>query len=149
VHWRWHGDRDGRGGGLNVEIAAEARAAILAHARDTAPFECCGLLVGRAGRIERAVPARNLAERPTRYLLDPADHIRVRRAAREAGETVLGFYHSHPTSAPVPSSTDLDEASYPEAIYLIAGAGPAGVLSDIRAYRIDRGRVEEIGLGGR
>jgi proteasome lid subunit RPN8/RPN11 len=148
VHRRRHGDRDGRGGGLIVEIAAEASEAILAHARAASPAECCGLLVGNTGRIERAVPARNLAERPSRYLIDPADHIRARRAAREAGQTVLGFYHSHPASEPVPSSTDLDEASYPEAIYLIAGTGPAGVLSEIRAYRIDGGRAEELGLGG-
>jgi proteasome lid subunit RPN8/RPN11 len=148
VHRRRHGHRDGGGGGLTVEIAAAARDAILAHAREASPAECCGMLVGTAGRIERAVPARNLAERPTRYLIDPADHIRARRAARDAGETVLGFYHSHPASAPTPSSADLDEASYPEAIYLIAGTGPAGALSEIRAYRIDRGRVEEVGLGG-
>ena len=65
-----------------VRIAAAAREAILAHARDTKPGECCGLLVGKPGSIERAVRARNLAGQPTRYLMDPADHIRVRRAAR-------------------------------------------------------------------
>src|SRR5690348_10430726 len=123
-----------------VRIAAAAREAILAHAREARPGECCGLLVGKPGAIERAVRARNLAEESTRYLIDPVDHISVRRAARDRGLSVLGFYHSHPLGEPVPSPVDVDEASYPEAIYLIAGAGPEGPLSDIRAYRISRDR---------
>ena len=123
-----------------VSIAAAAREAILAHAREARPAECCGLLVGKPGSIERAIRARNLAEETTRFLMDPADHIQARRAAREAGETVLGFYHSHPAGAPIPSPADVDEASYPEAIYLIAGSGPEGSLTDVRAYRIGRDR---------
>ena len=121
-----------------VSIAAAARDAILAHAREARPGECCGLLVGKPGSIERAVRARNLAREPTRYLMDPADHIQARRAAREAGEMLLGFYHSHPAGAPIPSPADVDEASYPEVIYLIAGSGPEGPLTDVRAYRIGR-----------
>ncbi|HEY7791955.1 MAG TPA: M67 family metallopeptidase [Vicinamibacterales bacterium] len=132
-----------------VAITGEARGAILAHAREAWPAECCGLLLGREDRIERAIPARNLAESSaTRFLLDPADHIRARRSARDAGELVLGFYHSHPDSAPVPSPTDVDEASYPEAIHVIAGAGPSGRLSEIRAFRIVGGRVRAVALGG-
>ena len=35
---------------------------LFAHAREEAPRECCGLLVGAAGAVVRSVRARNAAE---------------------------------------------------------------------------------------
>ncbi len=93
---------------------------IVRHAREAAPLECCGLLVGRGDAIVDAVPVRNIAETPaTRFLLDPEDHINGRRAARDRGLDVVGFYHSHPRSAAQPSVTDLAELSYPDHLYAI------------------------------
>jgi len=120
-----------------VRIAGGAAAAILAHARAEAPNECCGLLVGRPGSIARAVPARNIADRPAaRYLIDPQDYFEAIRTARASGCAVIGFYHSHPAGPPTPSPTDLAEAGDPEAIYVIAGTGAGGPLADIRAFRL-------------
>jgi proteasome lid subunit RPN8/RPN11 len=84
---------------------------MLLHAREEAPNECCGLLVGRRGVVERSVRARNLQPGPTRYLIDPADHFGAIRTARSQGQRVIGAYHSHPSSAPAPSESDLAEAS--------------------------------------
>jgi hypothetical protein len=78
---------------------------VVAHARAEAPRECCGLLIGRAGEIERAFPARNARRGTTRYLIDPRDHFAAIKAAREAGAGVVGYYHSHPSTAPQPSPT--------------------------------------------
>ena len=109
------------------------RDAIVAHAREAAPAECCGMLVGSGGRITASVRARNLAAEPTRFLIDPVDHIRARREARDAGLDVVGFYHSHPHSDPAPSHTDLAEASYPNHLYAIVGL--KGEAADVRVYR--------------
>ncbi len=38
---------------------------------------------------------------------------------RRLGIELLAIYHSHPTSAPVPSKTDLARAFWPDAVYLI------------------------------
>jgi [CysO sulfur-carrier protein]-S-L-cysteine hydrolase len=111
---------------------------ILAHAREEAPHECCGLLVGRADAVVRAVRARNLSGVQTRYLVDPRDHFRALRSARADHLEVVGAYHSHPASSPVPSETDVsDAASGPEFLYLIVSL----LNDDVRAYRIDRGEV--------
>jgi proteasome lid subunit RPN8/RPN11 len=92
-----------------------------AHAERAAPDECCGLLIGEAVRIDSVWPAHNRSSTPrVRYELDPRDHFAAIRAARARGLAVVGAYHSHPRSAPLPSSTDRAEASA-HFIYLIVG----------------------------
>jgi proteasome lid subunit RPN8/RPN11 len=108
---------------------------ILAHAREEAPRECCGLLIGGDGTVERAVRARNLDEAPTRrYLIDPADHFRAIRAARAQRKDVIGAYHSHPSGPAVPSPTDLAEANNgSDFVYVIVWPGHG----DVCAYRYE------------
>src|SRR5919106_786727 len=55
--------------------AADVGDVIVRHAMQAAPHECCGILLGRSGEIIEAVPARNLADDPNRFFIDPADHI--------------------------------------------------------------------------
>lgn len=110
---------------------------MLDHAESAKPRECCGVLVGCADEILQAIAARNLADDPDRYLLDPADHIAIRRNARAAGLAVVGFYHSHPHSAARPSATDQAEATYPDHWYLIVG------VDGVRLFRLTAGNFAE------
>jgi desampylase len=100
-------------------VHADVLRVAIAHARDAAPAECCGVLIGTGERIVEAVRARNIADRPTRFEIDPKDHLDARRLARSRGLDVVGFYHSHPHSAASPSETDLAEAYYPDLVHLI------------------------------
>ena len=110
---------------------------MLAHAREEAPRECCGLLVGKGDAIARSVRAKNLDPKATRYLIDPEDHFAAIRGARMAGLEVIGAYHSHPSSTPVPSDTDTAEAnSGAEFLYVIVSL----VEDEVRAYRIVEGK---------
>ena len=118
--------------------------AVIAHARAAQPAECCGVLIGSGRAIDEALPARNLAGSPTRFLVDPKDHIDARRAARRRGLDVLGFYHSHPDSPAWPSPTDVDEATYPEAVHLIVSL--VGGAANVRLFRIARGSATELPL---
>jgi proteasome lid subunit RPN8/RPN11 len=111
--------------------------AILRHAESANPRECCGVLVGREDEILQACEARNLSDDPARYFLSPEDHIDIRRRARAAGLSVVGFYHSHPHSAAQPSVADRAEASYPDHLYLIVGMG------EVRLFRLCRGNFVE------
>ena len=109
-------------------------AEMLAHAREEAPRECCGLLIGKGETVERSVRARNIETRSTRYSIDPEDHFAAIRAARSEDREVVGAYHSHPASAPVPSATDVAEAnSGSDFLYVIVSL--AG--EDVRAYRFE------------
>jgi len=95
--------------------------AIAAHAKDAAPAECCGVLIGREGDVLEAVRTGNIADRPTRFEIDPKDHLAAIKSARARGLVIVGFYHSHPHSAPIPSETDQTEANYPDQLHLIIG----------------------------
>ena len=109
---------------------------MLAHAREEAPRECCGLLIGIRDVVERSVRAKNLAPQTTRYLIDPRDHLTAIRSARAAGREVIGAYHSHPASAPVPSDTDVAEAyGGSDFLYVIVSL----VNNEARAYSCEDG----------
>lgn len=136
------------GGSDEVEVVEVRRAALDAiarHAEEERPNECCGLLVGTPRRIDYARRARNLHASPTRYQVDPADHFAAIRAARADGLAVVGAYHSHPASPPVPSATDLAEALYPEFLYLIVSPPDRErPVAEIRGYRLLDGRFVEV-----
>jgi proteasome lid subunit RPN8/RPN11 len=125
-------------------IAPAALDAVIAHARDDRPRECCGMLIGSGKNIDDVIRAINLAERPTRFLVNPRDHIDARRAARERGREIVGFYHSHPDSAAVPSPTDIDEAAYPDAVHLIVSLAEGAPVA--RLFRIAGGTATEVRL---
>jgi proteasome lid subunit RPN8/RPN11 len=127
-----------------IRISPEALETVFAHARQTSPRECCGLLIGTPERIVEAAATGNLAESPNRFLIDPEDHIRIRRDARMRGLSVAGVYHSHPHSTAYPSQTDRAEASYSEYVYVIVGV--ADRRFEARAFKLDGAGFTELQL---
>jgi proteasome lid subunit RPN8/RPN11 len=96
---------------------------MLSQALSERPNECCGFLAGVAeegvARIVRRFPLVNALANPTRYLSEGSSLCAAHRACREAGLEFLATYHSHPTSEPIPSKTDLEENNWPGLITLI------------------------------
>ena len=125
-----------------MTIASPIVDAVIAHAMECQPRECCGVLLGKADTIIEAVRARNLAEGSTSFLIDPQDHIEARRTARSQGLDVIGFYHSHPHSHAIPSATDLAEAAYPECVHLIVGFVEG--TAEVRIFRYTGGGAIEL-----
>ena len=113
-------------------------AEMVAHAQAELPNECCGLLAGTIGadgiaRIECRYPLENALGSPTEYESEPRSHfVAVRDMHRRAIE-MLAVYHSHPTSAPVPSRKDIDRNLMGEGVmHFIVGL--QGETPDIRAW---------------
>jgi proteasome lid subunit RPN8/RPN11 len=123
-------------------IARSVHQAILEHARQMAPLECCGLLGGRQGTAERYYPLRNELASPVRYQGDASDMLAAFRDLRERELELVAIYHSHPTSAAVPSRIDLENNFYddiPHLILSLAEAPPA-----LRAYRLGAADYTEL-----
>jgi proteasome lid subunit RPN8/RPN11 len=123
---------------------------LLAHARAEEPNEACGLLAGdlASGMASRYLPARNAEASPLRYTVHPDDLVRIIFGIEDAGEDLVGIFHSHTHTPAVPSPTDLRSAQYPDAFYLLAtlsdpDASPGAAL---RAWRITDGASREAPL---
>jgi proteasome lid subunit RPN8/RPN11 len=99
---------------------------LCAHALETLPEECCGLILGREpARYARLVRCRN--EMTRRHLVDPvahpsdgragfwmneADYLHAQALAEEAGEEVTAVYHSHVDVGAYLSELDLEYAEH-------------------------------------
>ena len=81
--------------------------AMIAHALEDAPVECCGVLAASDGEVVSVVRAKNVEASPYRFKIDPLEYARLERAMDEAGAAPVGFYHSHTGSEAVPSPTDV------------------------------------------
>lgn len=117
---------------------------LIAHAREDAPNECCGMIGAKDGAATTVYRATNAEASPLRYNLDPQDQFKIMMTMEERGEDLAAIYHSHTKSPAYPSQTDINLATYPDAIYVIVslleGEEP------VRGYKIYEGQVEEVNL---
>ena len=121
-------------------IPAEVRAALVAHAEAEAPNEACGLVLLRDGAAERYVPGRNGAASPYRFEL-VLDDPELWFAEDDGYE--LAVFHSHLSSPPRPSRTDVENIGLWEGKpYLILTVR----TGELAAFTIESGRISEIAL---
>jgi len=107
---------------------------MVAHAREDLPNECCGMIGGRDGVASRVVRVENAAASPLRYEMDPQGQYDALKAIEDAGEELIGIYHSHTRSAAYPSQTDVNEARmWPEQAYVIVSLENEDA-PDVKAY---------------
>jgi [CysO sulfur-carrier protein]-S-L-cysteine hydrolase len=128
----------------SLRLPASVRGEIVAHAIAGKPNEACGLLGGRNGVVTSFHPVRNADESPYRYTVHPDDMVRVWAELEDADDEIVSIYHSHTKSAPYPSRTDVELATWPDAAYLIVSlrSDPA----ELAAFRLADGRIEELAL---
>jgi proteasome lid subunit RPN8/RPN11 len=133
---------------------------MIAHAREMDPFECCGLLAGRNGKVSHQYRISNTVARSgqalelfkqanvkrleqlsekTRpmvaYFMDTRELMAAFKDMRQKQLDLLVVYHSHTESPAYPSETDIGLAMYPEAAYLIVSLEDKR-KPDLQAYWI-------------
>jgi proteasome lid subunit RPN8/RPN11 len=127
-----------------MRIARELFDEMVAHAREDAPNECCGMVATSDGEAVKVYRAINAAASPLRYEIDGAEQYRIQLEIDDQDLELGAIYHSHTRSEPVPSQTDINLAFYPEALYVIVGL--ANGDADVRAFTIRDGQVTEADL---
>jgi proteasome lid subunit RPN8/RPN11 len=136
---------------IRLALPDALRERIVAEARASFPRECCGLIEGcwtDGGEAQALAlhPAANIAARDDRFEIEPEAQFAALKAARAAGHTLIGCYHSHPNGTATPSAHDLAGGGEENFLWLIAaleGKDAAVILAGF-AYRA--GGFGEIGL---
>ncbi len=120
-------------------LAPEHRRLLEAAARESAPEECCGILIGRHPQadirvVTRVVRTENAkaSHRERSYEIAPSELLAAWRMARAGGERILGFYHSHPSGSSRPSARDRVEAWSGMSYVIVAPADEACRLTSWR-----------------
>jgi proteasome lid subunit RPN8/RPN11 len=99
-----------------IRIETEPWAAMVAHARETYPKECCGAMIGtisgESKLVQVSLRLQNAfeGEQAARYELRPEDLLAADKAARERNMDLIGIYHSHPDCDAYFSKTDLQNS---------------------------------------
>ncbi len=126
-------------------LTAAQQRQILDHAVQGRPYEVCGLISGWQGIANSILPIANIAAAPrTRYLLDPAAFVAAYTQIERSGDELIGIYHSHPMGVPIPSTTDIAEATWPDVVYLIVGF--VADTPQMAVWSIRRGKVTPVKL---
>lgn len=148
-----------------LKIPQDILDAMVSHARELDPFECCGLLAGKHGTVTRQYRITNTVAQDARattvfeeagakqlghlsattraevaYFMDPKEMLAAFKDMRERQFDLVAIYHSHTHSPAYPSATDIGLTYYPEAAYLIISLEEK-TKPDIRAYWIRDRRV--------
>jgi proteasome lid subunit RPN8/RPN11 len=87
-------------------LQSEAR-----KAREAGNREVCGAILQHPDGSLQLCFADNESKRAHSFLLSPASVQRMQLLAEKAGATIIGSFHSHPSSGPEPGKGDLDGAS--------------------------------------
>ena len=116
---------------------------MLEHINQHAPLEACGLLAGKANRVERVILIRNQAQSPVRFVMDPYEQLQAFAWIDSSGLDLLGIFHSHPAGPDTASKTDIEEAAY-EVVHLIWAKDQNGWQA--RGFWIQNGRAMEVSL---
>ncbi len=120
-------------------VPAEIREQLVEHAAAEAPNEACGLVVLRDGVAERYVAGRNGAASPYRFELEvPPETWFLEDDGYE-----LAVFHSHLSSPPRPSRTDVENIGlWQSKPYLILSLR----TGELAGWRIEGSTIESVPL---
>jgi [CysO sulfur-carrier protein]-S-L-cysteine hydrolase len=136
-----------------VEIAPDQIEQIVAHAREEAPNECCGVVAVAVAQVgddrARAMAVRrthNVHASPKRFEIDGRDVLAAMREFEAEGWEIGAIYHSHTHTEPFPSQTDVNFAvNWPGVEWIIVGLADSA-QADVRSYLIEEGVIREVAL---
>ena len=116
---------------MSIEISATQLKIIYSHAEAIYPEECCGILIGilkrdRTKSVVEVIPTINdwqgsadevSRTKHSRYIIPAQAIFQAQKRAESLQLEIVGFFHSHPDTSPIPSECDRERAweiySYP------------------------------------
>ncbi len=128
-----------------IKIPKISKEIMIKQALSELPHECCGLLLGKNGKIQRTLPMRNAEPSPEAYFMDPRQQVEVFTDMEKKRETLIGIYHSHPEGPSTPSRTDLEMAFHQDVVYIIISLEKKN-NPELKAFTLEKGSFKEVKL---
>lgn len=123
-----------------MRLTQEQVETLIEHARQQAPRECCGILVGREGKVLHVIPGTNVAEDLHSYRWNQEEQNALFERMLESNLDVLGTYHSHVFDRAYPSNRDVGMADnfYRDTPYVIVSVQDD---PEVRAFYLRDGTI--------
>jgi proteasome lid subunit RPN8/RPN11 len=138
--------------GKTLAIPKDIYDAMVAHCIEGMPNEACGFIAGTDGVATKLYPMTNAAASPVFYRPDDREMLAALRDMESNGVDVASIFHSHVATRAYPSPTDIREAHYPDAVFVIVSFEDRdnpyakGYLIHKKDWRDATGDVEEVEL---
>jgi proteasome lid subunit RPN8/RPN11 len=123
-----------------IRIPKPIYIAMIEHARKEFPLECCGILSGKSGTVQKAFELKNAEQSPFRYSMSPQEQLRVFEEMDGESLEMVAIYHSHTHTIPFPSETDVKMAFYPEVFSVIISLKEE-ISPMMKAFRIQKDAI--------
>ena len=127
-----------------LQLSPQHQGQMVADISARAPLEACGLIAGKENTCLAVYPLTNILQSPTRYQIDPQEQFQTFQLIEENGWELLAIYHSHPLGPATLSPSDIAEAFYPQAAYLVWFLDE-GVWK-CRGFQVHQQSIEEISI---
>lgn len=119
---------------------------LLSLAQKNPDVETCGLVGAKNSKATHVYPVENVARKNHHFFeMNPSGQIEAMKLMRDRNESLFAIYHSHPHASADPSLKDIQQANYPESIYLIISLNTKGVL-EMKGFYIKNNKAETIEL---
>ena len=137
-----------------MQITEEVKNQICRHALDEYPDECCGIITGHEqgqavhkceniqNRLHAEDPAAHPRDARTAYAIERKEFDRIVLSAKQRGEGIIAFYHSHIDHDAYFSVTDVEaqtvfgEPEFPDALHIVISVRDRK-LYDIKYFKWD------------
>ncbi|MFC0470033.1 M67 family metallopeptidase [Halalkalibacter kiskunsagensis] len=124
-----------------IIIPASYYKEIVEHGKLNLPYEVCGLLAGIKDKVQSVWPLENEIKSDRRFFVGEKKIEETIKLIEKQGEKILAVFHSHPTTAPLPSSYDI-ENHFDEHVLMVI-ISYKSMNPKVKCYRIKNDSYKE------
>ena len=126
----------------SIIITKSDKEKLIQHAKSEEPYESCAILIGQeieyGWKVIEVFLTENTEKSKINFTISPQEEFKIDEIAKQKNLEIVSIFHSHPTSEPIPSSTDKKFMQNNPVPWIIF----SGVSNNMRAYILDLDLIE-------
>lgn len=114
---------------------------MISHCKNELPYETCGILSGKDENILTRWEFHSPFKYRHRFFVEKNLVREVLEKIQKKQEEVIGTYHTHPTTDPIPSHMDIKNHSDPDVLMIIVSFRFREPI--VKCYKVSKGSYTE------